>query len=376
MATKPKKKPGLPNPFAKIIKVLFDHEITPNRFDDESAAKPKKKTEAGGVLTQEVSGWRVAESLMRLLEQVDRMAPNRNKASDGTIGDTDHQKRDSDHNPWVIDGTKGVVTARDITDDTAHGCSAQAIADALVASRDKRIKYLIWNGKIVSSVKSPWKWRAYSGPNQHTHHIHISVLPDKALYDDRSDWNLTGAQVEQVRESFGAASVDDIALAWGKKVSAPFKRKVVAISARLGIDPNNLMAAMAFESARSFRADIVNPASGATGLIQFMPKTAESRGTTTAKLAAMTPVEQLDVVEQYFLPQAGRLGDLNDLYMAILWPKAIGKPASFVLFAAPEKAYQLNKGLDANDDGAVTKAEAANRVQQHLIEGMRAELRG
>ena len=60
----------------------------------------------------------------------------------------------------------------------------------------------------------------------------------------------------------------------------------------------------------------------------------------------------------------------------MVWPKAIGKPASFVLFAAPEKAYQLNRGLDANDDGAVTKAEAANRVQQHLIEGMRAELRG
>ena len=376
MPIKPKKKPGFPRPFAKIIKVLFDHEITPNRFDDEGAAKPKKETDPAHVLTTDVSGWRVADSLMRLLEQVDRMAPNRKKASDGTIGDTSHQKRDSDHNPWVIDGTKGVVTARDITDDPANGCSAQAIADALVAARDPRVKYIIWNRRIVSAVKNPWKWRAYTGPSPHTHHIHISVQSDKALYDDRSDWNLTGAQVEKVRENFGAASVDEMQLAWGKKVSLPFKRKVIAISARLGIDPNNLMAAMAFESARTFSADIVNKASGATGLIQFMPKTAESLGTTTAKLAAMTAVEQLDFVETYFLPHAGKLGDLNDLYMAILWPKAIGKPASFVLFAAPEKAYQLNRGLDANDDGAVTKAEAANRVQQHLIEGMRAELRG
>jgi hypothetical protein len=62
--------------------------------------------------------------------------------------------------------------------------------------------------------------------------------------------------------------------------------------------------------------------------------------------------------------------------MAILWPAAVGKAASFVLFAQPSKAYDLNKGLDANDDGAVTKAEAASRVQQHLVEGMREELRG
>jgi hypothetical protein len=32
--------------------------------------------------------------------------------------------------------------------------------------------------------------------------------------------------------------------------------------------------------------------------------------------------------------------------------------------------------LDADNDGVVTKAEAASRVQQHLVEGMRDELRG
>jgi hypothetical protein len=32
--------------------------------------------------------------------------------------------------------------------------------------------------------------------------------------------------------------------------------------------------------------------------------------------------------------------------------------------------------LDVNNDGVVTKVEAASRVQQHLLEGMRPELRG
>ena len=86
----------------------------------------------------------------------------------------------------------------------------------------------------------------------------------------------------------------------------------------------------------------------------------------------MNAVAQLD----YVLPYKGRLKDLSDLYMAILWPRAIGKPSSYVLFAQGSKEYRQNKGLDVNTDGVVTKVEAANKVHQHLVEGMREELRG
>jgi hypothetical protein len=90
----------------------------------------------------------------------------------------------------------------------------------------------------------------------------------------------------------------------------------------------------------------------------------------------MTPLAQLDFVRRYFLPNKGRLRDLNDVYMAILWPRAVGRPASYILFARGSKEYVQNRGLDVNDDGVVTKVEAASRVQQHLLEGMREELRG
>ena len=307
-------------PFAHIIRNLFQNEVTPNRNDDE-AARPAPRGTA--VLTRDIKRWRVAKSLDRLLEQVNRMAPDRKKASDGSIGDTPHQSRDSDHNPWVIDGTMGVVTARDITHDPKNGCDAQMIADSIVASRDKRVKYIIWNRKICSSVVRPWKWRAYSGANPHTKHIHISVLPKKDKYDDESDWDLTAVAVADLQSGFDAPTLSAIELAWGKKVDKAFKEKVIAISAKLGIDPNHLMAAMAFESARTFRADIINPGSGATGLIQFMPSTAKSLGTTTAKLRKMTAVKQLDYVEAYFSPYRGKLKDLDDLYMAILWPRPL-----------------------------------------------------
>lgn len=134
--------------------------------------------------------WRVAESLKHLREQINQRAPNRSKASDGTIGDAAHASTNSDHNPHVIDGGVGVVTALDVTHDPDDGCDAQKIVDALVKSKDKRIKYIIWKKQIVSSSIHPWVWRQYNGKNPHTKHFHLSVSANKALYDSVADWQL------------------------------------------------------------------------------------------------------------------------------------------------------------------------------------------
>ena len=168
----------------------------------------------------------------------------------------------------------------------------------------------------------------------------------------------------------------EVAFGAHKKVSPAFKDKVIQIASELGCDPSHLMAAMAFETGETFRPDIQNPKSKATGLIQFMPPTAKDLGTSIAALAAMTAVQQLDYVKKYLSPYAGRLSTVSDVYMAILYPKAVGKPAAYVLFAHPSKAYGQNKGLDANKDGTVTKAEAAAKVYAKLVRGLKNGLRG
>lgn len=134
--------------------------------------------------------WRVAKSLLTLRGQIDQRFPKRSKASDGTIGDPSHQSRKSDHNPWVTNGGIGVVTAMDVTNDPEHGCSAQQLVDALVQSRDPRIKYIIWNRHIVSSSVQPWTWRPYTGANPHDKHFHLSVLPEPAKYDALTPWSI------------------------------------------------------------------------------------------------------------------------------------------------------------------------------------------
>ncbi|KGF70784.1 lytic transglycosylase [Hoeflea sp. BAL378] len=166
-------------------------------------------------------------------------------------------------------------------------------------------------------------------------------------------------------------------MAWGAKVPDAFKRKTIALCRRLEMEPDHLMAIMAFETGRSFDPAVTNRAgSGATGLIQFMPATAKALGTTTARLATMSALEQLDYVEKYLAPYAGRMGDLDSAYMAVLYPRAVGREPGHVLFRKGSVAYKLNRGLDANGDGRVTKAEAAARVRALLAEGLRPGLIG
>lgn len=143
---------------------------------------------------------RIARSLDKLRSQVNARWPQRRKQSDGWIGDAAHQSRKSDHNPHVKDGATGVVTALDITHDPKSGCDAGVIADVLVASRDPRIKYVIWDRQIIAgdAGPSPWQWRDYRGRNPHTMHVHISVKPAKSKYDDISLWAIPGEAAAKV----------------------------------------------------------------------------------------------------------------------------------------------------------------------------------
>lgn len=139
--------------------------------------------------------WRVAASLLKLRDQIDANWPKRDKSSDGTIGDAAHASRKSDHNPWVID-RKGmpVVTALDITYDLMHGVDCHDLVSDIVASKDRRVKYIIWNRQIFSPPR--WKPRPYKGANPHTKHMHVSVFQDQDLYDDKRAWIIIGSVID------------------------------------------------------------------------------------------------------------------------------------------------------------------------------------
>lgn len=148
-----------------------------------------------------------------------------------------------------------------------------------------------------------------------------------------------------------------------------FNSKVDKIASALGVSSKDLMAIMKFESG-------INPSkynmagSKAVGLIQFMPKTARSLGTSTEELAAMTAVDQLDYVYKYFKMIGVRPGmDLGDLYISVFYPAALGKDNNFVIARETDsgfsgQVYAQNKGLDKNKDGMITVGDAKQAIQQ------------
>jgi LysM repeat protein len=132
--------------------------------------------------------YRKAKSLDTLLAQINSAFPSRDKTSDGWIGDAAHASRKSDHNPWVKDGNMGVVTAIDIDEDLNSPVKLQNVIDAICISRDPRVKYIIYEGRITVKGSNLQAWKRYAGTNAHKHHAHISVNSDKKSYDDPRPW--------------------------------------------------------------------------------------------------------------------------------------------------------------------------------------------
>lgn len=141
--------------------------------------------------------WTIASALDTLHGEINAAGPNRSRASDGGIGDPRHAQRSSDHNPCVC---CQIVCARDWTHDPKHGLDCQKLADFLESraqAGDVRVKYVIWKKRIMSgpNQRNPCGiWRAYTGKNAHTKHLHLSVTHEHV--DDAAPWGWPPAPAE------------------------------------------------------------------------------------------------------------------------------------------------------------------------------------
>lgn len=166
-------------------------------------------------------------------------------------------------------------------------------------------------------------------------------------------------------------------IAWGAKMSPALRDRCRVFASDFGTHPDWLPACMAFETMESFRPDIRPIRNGkrlssAVGLIQFLDGTAKKLGTTTDALAAMSAEDQFDYVWRYFqatVRERGPIRSLEDCYMAIHWPAAVGKPSDATMYVRGSDAYAANAGLDLDGDHLITKAEAGSLVRAKLVKG-------
>ena len=138
---------------------------------------------------------KLSKAASQLREQIDDSFPDRDRTSDGWIGDTRHAARKSDHNPdeqgWVraidIDRDLFPSSKPDIMGDLADQLRALSKAKA-----DKRISYIIYDGYICSRILN-WKWRKYKGANKHTKHAHFSFKKEADLLGEFFQIPMLGA---------------------------------------------------------------------------------------------------------------------------------------------------------------------------------------
>jgi hypothetical protein len=163
-------------------------------------------------------------------------------------------------------------------------------------------------------------------------------------------------------------------ICWGKKFTEDEKNALFWIEDQIKLSPDKLTPCMAFETGATFDPAIRNMAgSSGTGLIQFMRPTAIALGTTVEELAKMSRLKQLGYVYKYFKQHGNDLSQwsLEDVYMAILYPAAIGKPLTWNFpWASTSQAYKQNAGLDADKNGEVSKKEATAGVRRMYELGM------
>lgn len=140
-----------------------------------------------------------------------------------------------------------------------------------------------------------------------------------------------------------------------------FMTEVNRVAGRLGVNPTNLLAIMRSES--SLNPQAVNRSTGASGLIQFMPRTAQSLGTSVEAIRQMTAAQQMPFVEKFFqsvrLPPGASAGKM---YAYVFLP---GRANREVLTQSGENFYEMNKGLDVDKDGKITIADLDARLARY-----------
>jgi hypothetical protein len=154
-----------------------------------------------------------------LVEEINYIAPNRSKASDGTIGNQAHADSVSDHNPDETGNVGNVsdsdhideVHARDVTakGPWPAGWSAARIVGIIVkrsrSGQEKRTRYVIHNRKIYKRSNG-WVEEDYTGPNPHTEHFHVSFMYGSGSgssnpENDTSPWGIKAAYDAEQEET-------------------------------------------------------------------------------------------------------------------------------------------------------------------------------
>jgi len=162
-----------------------------------------------------MANWVLIPCLKTLFGEFDAIAPDRDHASDGSIGDTAHQQESSDHNP---DETGKVPTHDADTINEVHAIDVDSTLRAPITMEDciqfllaecrkdnsvgtdrGRLKYMIYRRRIWKASNA-WREEPYTGSSPHEEHAHFSAEYITSMESDTRTWGLIDKFGDDVSE--------------------------------------------------------------------------------------------------------------------------------------------------------------------------------
>ncbi|GID29697.1 hypothetical protein [Paractinoplanes brasiliensis] len=227
-----------------------------------------------------MASWILVPCLVKLRSEFNTIAPNRDRSSDGSVGDTAHQSSQSDHNPDETGNVpirdadkKNEVHAIDVDADLrTPGLTMEKVVQFLIArsksGAEKRLRYIIYNRRIWSASNG-WRQQSYTGANPHDKHAHFSSSYETNREASVASWHLEDIPVALTADDKKwisaeiakqvKAQIDDI---WsfnvGKATNTPTQRAdgaIVTTNLRTGAIANDQMPKL-FDAIEQLTADV------------------------------------------------------------------------------------------------------------------------
>ena len=265
-----------------------------------------------------------------------------------------------------IDGTfvnvgSGTASA---TSTLATGTVTASLAPQLVQSGTATIPPL--SITEIATVVNPGDIPASRVPFGHTTKSNFRTRRPPPSTSSMSDDTTDGSTNPQAVSFANAATA---VTKRGSYSSSTELDKDVAFQAQLdkmlekypGLTKEELYRVMQGES--NFNSTALNSDSGATGLFQFIPSTAEFLGYTTGDIQNMSPTQQLEVYDKYLDAFDYRGGPLGIMQAA---PGYASKGLGYEVYAPGTSAYEQNPGW-VGADGKITVGSINNYYSEQQL---------
>lgn len=246
-----------------------------------------------------MASWVLVPCLVQLRDEFNKIAPGRDKASDGSKGDDAHAASVSDHNPDetgnvpIRDADKtNEVHALDVDKDLRESdLTMEKVVQFLLArcrsGAEKRLRYIIYNRRIWSA-SSGWVQKAYGGSNPHDKHAHFSASYTASREASTASWHLEDIPVALTADD--KKTIENLVKANSVNNGEVERVVTAALTAALGTFVDDFLAVKIGDKASPSRTvgDVLRDAAKLRGVL-----VGDAADTKNAALAATSPLASM-----------------------------------------------------------------------------------